>query len=739
MLLRFVIPLICALGAPAWAQPSRIAPACDSTHCPDDCANNTCPDTFSAQSGITTHSGGLSQHAERRFVFTVDAPADLFVKADSGTNCTNNATAIRLERWDAGRNQAVTIASNAGGSAACSTLWMPVDPGDYQVVLAGDAGVALAHYDLTIDHRVRASRRGTFTGKVRAGAQDVYRLQWGGGVIDFDVSHGFGCTDLDHDLVLEVYDEWGTKIADNDDRLWPNLCPFLSTTLPRGRYDIVVRGFKLASAAEPYTMTISPAINPDLSLMVHDTRLLDGSGAFRMRDVFTILGGSPADGEQLFASIWNQQSAAQVKVNGFPYPPRPESQRANDNLDLYNLIAAVNRLDLMDEHALTCGEMRLIFARDNPNNIGNERLFLIFEAVMPNPTPGCHTGCQELANLWASLSALDIQQATAQQSVRDALRAIFIDGYQGPTHQYLPAVRAEHYGAPLTHNGIQVPGGQIRTNQFHSAGTWNLREFKVAKTMAGVSIHRAPVAATPAHERFVAATANAAFDTQLTSQAVALAGARMSHAVMQVDRVHWDADSEVNGPDFHTLSGMRLDAAIDSELAALGVPFTNGIAHPSPQQIINRVQANNTCAGCHHPVQFDLLGANALGPAARTPNSLGFVHVSEVLPARTATTFPISPALTQHFLPDRANALGELVGGHHGCLTFPSPPVLPAQPVLPGQPVLPAQPVPIDFTPAEIEANGDPELQALLEQAIVDATFVAPWPALRNGQVRPIH
>ena len=94
-------------------------------------------------------------------------------------------------------------------------------------------------------------------------------------------------------------------------------------------------------------------------------------------------------------------------INGFPIEcPRNEGDEINaepfnpETLSFYEPIALVNRMDLMPDNGDNCGEHRVIFARRSGVNNDLRRNLLIFEAVLPNPNPGCEAnGCRAVAEL----------------------------------------------------------------------------------------------------------------------------------------------------------------------------------------------------------------------------------------------------------------------------------------------------------------------------------------------------
>src|SRR4051812_5466471 len=105
-------------------------------------------------------------------------------------------------------------------------------------------------------------------------------------------------------------------------------------------------------------------------------------------------------GLQLFTQLWDTQNPAASgvtsgphcddnggTVNGFTYACRPvEGQQAltpATSITQYSLVGLFNRFDLASPSGADCGEHRMVFGKTT----GGGRSFIIFEAVLPNPTP----------------------------------------------------------------------------------------------------------------------------------------------------------------------------------------------------------------------------------------------------------------------------------------------------------------------------------------------------------------
>jgi hypothetical protein len=208
------------------------------------------------------------------------------------------------------------------------------------------------------------------------------------------------------------------------------------------------------------------------------------------------------------------------KVNGFPYEcPRAEGgQRTHNPFKLddngYTAIAFVSRFDLADKHSgRHCGEYRIVFAKNSGFTQTKDRNLIIFEALVPNPSPDQPepdkaeaaepgkadqpdpfaklAGCRPIVEFWLMLSNTNMTPHDRGK----ALRNFFLDGLKAdsvasglPKDDIGPIVQTRHYaGGPAS--------GQIRTNQFME-GRWTLREFKTY----GGSIVPATVKSNPGND-----------------------------------------------------------------------------------------------------------------------------------------------------------------------------------------------------------------------------------------------
>jgi hypothetical protein len=451
--------------------------------------------------------------------------------------------------------------------------------------------------------------------------------------------------------------------------------------------------------------TSAAQLDRNRSLFVRDRATLDAAGAdFSLRRTLaqiaqqasTVVPGTTA--VSVFRQFWDTQAAppgvtggphCTGTLNGFPIKcPRAEGQEAVGTdaqllarMDEYKVLALVNRLDLAHKGWRNCGEHRIVYGKSGS---GFSKNLIIFEAVLPNPRPGCREGCVPVAEFWKSLSVIDDGAQRAKQ-----LEAFFYAGLPG----FRPVVHVDHYSATGVSTSYGSSGsGQIRTNQFLEF-QWSLREFKTVIdcgtspcTFSTVPIM---VKVNPHGTLWNEDNADVRafnFRADTVGQLSRLASATMSGIGYEVDLAH-DAGESVSHPGT-VVDDYRLQmnlAAATAFRAALGA------GSHTADQIANRA-LTQSCAGCHQPVTFGLHASGSigtvttpLGSSAATidhwpaPVTAGFVHVdvptavqSELAanPAAFGTGMgqEISEALAGFFLPDRLNfLLGQLNANRCAC------------------------------------------------------------------------
>lgn len=368
----------------------------------------------------------------------------------------------------------------------------------------------------------------------------------------------------------------------------------------------------------------------------------------------------------LFQNWWSTATppGCAPNFNNFPYQcPRVEGNQAavnpfinpGVNPDEYVPTALVNRFDLAPLNGADCGEYRIVYAKRSGFNNPGQRNLLIFEAVLPNPTPGAGlAGCTPVAKFWANLTAT----TTAATRV-SMLQNFYFSGLPG----FMPVIHMDNYG-----NRAGPPAtGQVRTNQFMQP-PWTLREFKVVRSTCGglpcaLNFLPVTVATNPGGTLFdplsghpqAPAFQNTAFPSQVPSLAINDINL-FNLATATPDN---SGQSHAQGPEndylFHFGAGPSpFRTNIQNALTAIPSPLT-------PQDIVARSLALS-CAGCHQISN----GAN-LGGGIVWPPSLGFVHVSEQTgPGPFGPRYNISPALSAVFLPHRKAVLETFLNGSCG-------------------------------------------------------------------------
>ena len=164
------------------------------------------------------------------------------------------------------------------------------------------------------------------------------------------------------------------------------------------------------------------------ALLVRDPAALSSVTLERvLAQLIATAGGSSAPQEllkRLFDSINTRQMGVFADNfhcddvdRGFPNArvidcPRAEGKLASsasllksDAPDSFVPVAIVNRFDLARRAFRTCGEYRVVFAKQSGRTDPMNRLMMIFEGVLPNPRAGI-AGCRPVTEFWAGLDAL---------------------------------------------------------------------------------------------------------------------------------------------------------------------------------------------------------------------------------------------------------------------------------------------------------------------------------------------
>jgi hypothetical protein len=409
---------------------------------------------------------------------------------------------------------------------------------------------------------------------------------------------------------------------------------------------------------EDETVCVPPdgIVMPERVLMETNTEALSNVALKDVLNALATNGGHSADPLRIYQEIYDSYATADVaqlpdaihcgdeltdgvpSLNGYPIDcNRFELNHVNDP-ESFRATAFVNRIDLAPANGAHCGQQRMIFAS---NSLG--RAFIILEAQIPNPAPELGIeGCLPLAQFWL-----------AQNSISDAslrgrrLAQAFLSG--------APELQDSGFGPFYTAENLTVGSGQIRTNQFDSK-PWTLREFKLALDGESIRAVPFPVAESPngalwnenvplsqgeaCRENFLGA-----IDGLLTDD--------LERMTFVVDSACKDAESR---NDFSQDYAAQLSDGfrIQLEEKLLGTAL-------SADDIANRAQFAGSCIGCHNESSF-----KPLGNGVTAPISFDFPHVTEFeqgcTGGETGQCFPISPALSQAFLPSRMLVMSGLLG-----------------------------------------------------------------------------
>jgi len=499
------------------------------------------------------------------------------------------------------------------------------------------------------------------------------------------------------------------------------------------KLDLLDRDFsKRVCLASPPTTAAD--IDPHRSLFVHDRATLsarDFSLKRTMDQLASQVSGSVPGitGAQIFRQLWDTHNPAALALttgprcsdnagtlNGFPHACRPRSteeggeaqgtdaqindrMRGSDDTETYNPLALVNRIDLAHEGWRNCGEFRLIYGKRIFSGGTPARNLIIFEGVLPNPTPGCRSGCRPVMQMWKSLSAM-----TSPADRATKLEEFFYTGLPG----FRPVVHVDHYSAKGVTGAYGASGsGQIRTNMFRFFATgsrWMLKEHKTVldcgSSPCKFEVMPIPVKVNPWGELWNEDIANApahpfqalaqAFQNNTVAQATLLGNPELMRFGYTVSLPHGAPQSFSQAPAAFPETSPSSEGPFAVWIDQYRTQFNNA-AGPinvfrsslvagaavhglTSTQLLNRAVAQS-CAGCHQPGGFGLLAPNSIGPSTTPsgaivtswPNSLGtFVHVETpvvALPELSGAAFPsnlghaLSPALHDVFLPDRRNFL----------------------------------------------------------------------------------
>jgi len=413
------------------------------------------------------------------------------------------------------------------------------------------------------------------------------------------------------------------------------------------------------------------SVDPRRSLIVTETAIL---ASFPFLDVLNRLAaGSPESmiARQLYDQWMDLNNAAPgigqgghcddqlsgglAALNGFAYEcPRAEGQLVGTNPSdggpaSFQPVALVNRFDLATDPragGTDCGEYRLIYAKTSGQTVTTDRMQIIFEGVLPNPSPNGRDlgGCRPVAQFWADLSTVSSVTERASR-----LRSFFFTGLPG----FQPVVQASHYG-------FSTPNakGQVRANQFMQLN-WLLREYHLVVVNNRLKMVAAPIGSSPAAQLFD--------ETDVHPKGAdfrnAFLGVVSKLAVNDINTFNANGlSSQFDPGDGDQQHATRSNATAlfprsPNFAASIQKKLDAARSAITPAQTVERAMAMS-CAGCHQ-----LSNGKALGGGLVWPSSLQFTHVSEAQreTGPEGQRFRVSPALTDVFLPRRKAVLETFV------------------------------------------------------------------------------
>lgn len=314
-------------------------------------------------------------------------------------------------------------------------------------------------------------------------------------------------------------------------------------------------------------------------------------------------------------------------------------------------VAAVNRFDLTPVGASTCGEYRIVYAKESGLTDPNNRVFLIFETSLPNPMPGNLLGCRPVAEFWRDLGA------EADSEVRASmLRSFFFEGLPGFGVPLDPLNVGMGFGGASYYGGA----GQIRVSQ-HMDVEWETRELGLTmKSDQTLGFLPRTVGSNPRPQLFDAGVAGDVdsekdyFQWDFAASALpTLAARKLEHIGLVVGSQYNSGESAFGGESVNDYASRvtpssPMYAYIEDSLAQNQLGEDCPADDPLTPDAILRRATMMSCAGCHAPAQF-LGPERKIGCGLTWPDSLGNVHIDE--------TGKRSPALEQVFLPHRAEVL----------------------------------------------------------------------------------
>jgi hypothetical protein len=347
------------------------------------------------------------------------------------------------------------------------------------------------------------------------------------------------------------------------------------------------------------------------------------------------------------------KSGGEDLLNGFPIEcPRQEGTLAKTNpftkgsADSYQPVGVVNRFDLAPTDGSNCGQYRIVFGKVSGLSNPFDRMFLIFEAVLPNPTPKSGiAACLPVAEFWDDLSS----DASAS-SRATKLSNFYFKGLTG----FEPVVRAQNYGI-----GRGTNTGQIRANMFMnqvSGQQWELREFRLSQKCTGsactLTADNTFVQTNPFGGLFNGTTSqDETAQTAFLAQVSPLAARSIPAITMTTPNVDNAGESDEQDSSNDYFAQASANKAFLSKITAQLKTLKR--TDLTAENILDRA-TTQSCAGCHQ-----VAVGRSLGDGLVWPFSNGFTQVDE--------RSDLSPALTGSFLPARATVLVDFIDTENHC------------------------------------------------------------------------
>lgn len=320
--------------------------------------------------------------------------------------------------------------------------------------------------------------------------------------------------------------------------------------------------------------------------------------------------------------------------------------------DFFAPVALVNRFDLTPADRSTCGEYRIVYAKQSGLTNPQDRVLLSFDMALFNSSDSLST-CRPVAELWEELPLLDAETQKAR------LSALYFDG----AGDLPPVISVNHLSANATACRYAGRCGQIRIGQGMQA-PYQYRQFRLQAVAGFDEPNQLLVLPTadsqsPRPQLWDLPSTDVSASTfrqELLDAVPILSLANPARVSSRLSPANDAGESAVSGPARPNFAE-RLAASPAAEAMKLADELRLRLTQPNmacssndpltPDALVQRATAV-TCAGCHAPEQV-LSQGRKLGCGSIWPQSLGVAHINE--------QGELSPALTDVFLPHRADVL----------------------------------------------------------------------------------